>query len=165
MGVFYVSRGNYAVTTANITDALAYTPLNRTGDTMSGTFAGSPNFTGNPTFSGEPTFADKINFTSSGTGGIPSANDANISNLSGDLYFNVASSDNFNFRVNGITEVDINENRLNINDNNLEMTEMASAPTGLSNKAKIFAVDNGSGKTKLMVIFGTGAAQQIAIQP
>jgi len=40
-----------------------------------------------------------------------------------------------------------------------------TAPTGVANKAVIFAQDNGSGKTQLMVIFGTGAAQQVAIEP
>lgn len=42
-------------------------------------------------------------------------------------------------------------------------TEM-SAPTGTANKARIFAQDNGGGKTQLMVIFGSGVAQQIAIE-
>lgn len=38
-----------------------------------------------------------------------------------------------------------------------------SAPA--SNGYRIFAQDNGAGKTQLMVIFGSGAAQQIAIEP
>ena len=165
MGVFYVSRGNYAVTTANITDALAYTPVNKTGDTISGTFAGSPTFSGNPTFSGSPTFSGKINFTSSLDPGIPSINVANIFNSTGDLYFNIAANETFVFRVNGLIEASVDDDKLDIRDNWLEMEELATAPTGTSNEAKIFAQDNGSGKTKLMVIFGTGAAQQIAIQP
>ena len=47
----------------------------------------------------------------------------------------------------------------------LKMTEMTapSAPSG--NSVYIYAVDNGSGKTKLMALFASGAAQQIAIQP
>ena len=153
MGVFYVSRGNYAVTTANITDALAYTPVNKTGDTISGTFAGSPTFSG------------KINFTSSLDPGIPSINVANIFNSTGDLYFNIAANETFVFRVNGLIEASVDDDKLDIRDNWLEMEELATTPTGTSNEAKIFAQDNGSGKTKLMVIFGTGAAQQIAIQP
>jgi hypothetical protein len=44
----------------------------------------------------------------------------------------------------------------------LQLDEM-SAPTGVANVAKIFAVDNG-GKTELKVIFGTGAAIQLAIE-
>lgn len=38
-----------------------------------------------------------------------------------------------------------------------------SAPA--ANGYRIFAQDNGAGKTQLMVIFGSGAAQQIAIEP
>lgn len=45
------------------------------------------------------------------------------------------------------------------------MNEKASAPTGVANKAILFAQDNGAGKTQLMVQFGSGAAQQIAIEP
>lgn len=45
----------------------------------------------------------------------------------------------------------------------VSLTEMV-APTGTANIAKVFAQDNGAGKTQLMVIFGSGAAQQIAIE-
>lgn len=38
-----------------------------------------------------------------------------------------------------------------------------SAPS--ANGYRLFAQDNGAGKTQLMVIFGSGAAQQIAIEP
>ena len=44
------------------------------------------------------------------------------------------------------------------------MAEM-TAPTGTANVATIFAEDNGAGKTRLMCIFGSGAAQQLAIEP
>ena len=43
-----------------------------------------------------------------------------------------------------------------------EMTAPAAPP---ANGFRIFAEDNGSGKTRLMVQFATGAAQQIAIEP
>lgn len=43
--------------------------------------------------------------------------------------------------------------------------EVASAPTGTANVAKLYAVDNGAGKTQLVVIFGSGAAQVIATEP
>lgn len=43
--------------------------------------------------------------------------------------------------------------------------EQASPPSAQSNAARIYAEDNGSGKTRLMARFGTGAAQQIAIEP
>jgi len=44
------------------------------------------------------------------------------------------------------------------------LLEMAAAPAGQANKVILYAEDNGSGKTRLMVKFGTGAAQQIAIE-
>jgi hypothetical protein len=47
----------------------------------------------------------------------------------------------------------------------LELVESSSAPSAVVNSARIYAVDNGSGKTQLMVRFGTGASQQIAIEP
>lgn len=48
---------------------------------------------------------------------------------------------------------------------NLDFQEQTSAPGGVADRAIIYAEDNGSGKTRLMVQFGTGAAQQIAIEP
>ncbi len=39
-----------------------------------------------------------------------------------------------------------------------------TAPAGVADRARIFAQDNGAGKTQLMVIFGTGVAQQLAIE-
>ena len=45
----------------------------------------------------------------------------------------------------------------------LRFTERA-APVGTPDKATIYAKDNGAGKTQLMVIFGSGVAQQIAIE-
>lgn len=43
--------------------------------------------------------------------------------------------------------------------------ESGSAPIGIANAARIYAEDNGSGKTQLMVVFGTGSPVQIAIEP
>jgi len=48
----------------------------------------------------------------------------------------------------------------------LIIPEDSSGPTsGQANRAIIFAEDDGSGKTRLMARFGTGAAVQIAIEP
>lgn len=44
----------------------------------------------------------------------------------------------------------------------LEMTAPAAPST---NGVRIYAEDNGSGKTRLMALFATGAAQQLAIEP
>ena len=47
----------------------------------------------------------------------------------------------------------------------LEGAEMTAPAVPAANGYRIFAEDNGSGKTRLMVQFATGAAQQIAIEP
>ena len=46
-----------------------------------------------------------------------------------------------------------------------EMSEMAAPAAPAANSVRIYAEDNGSGKTRLMALFATGAAQQIAIEP
>ena len=46
----------------------------------------------------------------------------------------------------------------------VEFAEMGTAPTAVADKAILFAQDNGSGKTQLMVQFPTGSAIQIAIE-
>jgi hypothetical protein len=43
--------------------------------------------------------------------------------------------------------------------------EMTAPAAPAANGYRIYAEDNGAGKTRLMVLFATGAAQQIAIQP
>jgi hypothetical protein len=45
----------------------------------------------------------------------------------------------------------------------LEFLEQ-TAPAGSANTFRIFAQDNGAGKTQAMIIFGSGAAQQLAIE-
>jgi hypothetical protein len=48
----------------------------------------------------------------------------------------------------------------------LELPEWAAAPAApATNSVRIYAEDNGSGKTRLMARFATGAAVQIAIEP
>lgn len=48
----------------------------------------------------------------------------------------------------------------------LELPEWAAAPAApAANNVRIYAEDNGAGKTRLMARFATGAAQQIAIEP
>jgi hypothetical protein len=47
----------------------------------------------------------------------------------------------------------------------LDMNEIAAPAAPSANKARIYAEDDGAGKTRLMVVFPTGAAQQIAIEP
>lgn len=47
----------------------------------------------------------------------------------------------------------------------IEGAEMTAPAAPAANGFRIFAEDNGAGKTRLMVQFATGAAQQIAIEP
>lgn len=46
-----------------------------------------------------------------------------------------------------------------------ELIEMTAPAAPAANSVRIFAQDNGAGKTQLMALFATGAAQQIAIEP
>jgi hypothetical protein len=47
----------------------------------------------------------------------------------------------------------------------VELIEQTAPAAPAANGVRIYAVDNGSGKTQLMALFATGAAQQIAIEP
>jgi len=47
----------------------------------------------------------------------------------------------------------------------LEFIEQTAPAAPATNGVRIYAEDNGSGKTRLMALFATGAAQQIAIEP
>jgi hypothetical protein len=47
----------------------------------------------------------------------------------------------------------------------MTLTEQTAPGAPAANQVTIYAVDNGSGKTQLMALFATGAAQQLAIQP
>lgn len=47
----------------------------------------------------------------------------------------------------------------------LEFMEMTAPAAPATNAVRIFAEDNGSGKTRLMARFATGAVQQLAIEP
>lgn len=47
----------------------------------------------------------------------------------------------------------------------LEFAEQTAPSAPSTNQVRIYAEDNGSGKTRIMALFATGAAQQIAIEP
>jgi hypothetical protein len=47
----------------------------------------------------------------------------------------------------------------------LQMPEQTAPAAPAANRVRIYAEDNGSGKTRLMALFATGAAVQIAIEP
>ncbi len=46
----------------------------------------------------------------------------------------------------------------------MTLNEMAAPGAGAANQARVYAVDNGSGKTKLMVQFATGSAIELAVE-
>lgn len=46
-----------------------------------------------------------------------------------------------------------------------QFTEMTAPASPATNDVRVYAQDNGAGKTQLMALFATGAAQQIAIEP
>ncbi len=50
-------------------------------------------------------------------------------------------------------------------DKHIRLTEITAPAAPSANQVVIYAEDNGSGKTRLMARFSSGAAQQIAIQP
>lgn len=47
----------------------------------------------------------------------------------------------------------------------IKLKEQTAPSAPATNAVSIYAVDNGAGKTQLMALFATGAAQQIAIEP
>src|SRR5262245_50736807 len=47
----------------------------------------------------------------------------------------------------------------------IEQTEAASPGNAAADRVRLFTQDNGAGKTQLMAIFSTGAAQVVATQP
>ena len=47
----------------------------------------------------------------------------------------------------------------------IEMLEQTAPSAPAVNRGRLYTEDDGAGKTRLMVVFNTGAAQQIAIQP
>lgn len=55
--------------------------------------------------------------------------------------------------------------RLDIGAGAMEFDEMTGPGAGAVNTCRLYVEDNGAGKTRLMAIFNTGAAQQIAIEP
>jgi hypothetical protein len=49
--------------------------------------------------------------------------------------------------------------------NYVELDERTAPAAPAANKVRIYCADNGAGKTRLMALFPSGAAQQIAIEP
>ena len=107
---------------------------------------------------------DILYFQDPSSGAIPVSGSVGIGAVTGDMYLNVLSADSYFFRVAGTTEVEIDADGIDIRNGWLELEER-SAPAGLTNHARLYAKDNGAGKTQLVVIFGSGAEQVIATEP
>jgi len=59
----------------------------------------------------------------------------------------------------------INYQPMQMSTNHLEFTEQTAPAAPAANNVRIYAEDDGAGKTRLMARFATGAAVQIAIEP
>jgi hypothetical protein len=57
------------------------------------------------------------------------------------------------------------DNQCRLAGGSLELTEQTAPAAPAANNVRIYAEDDGAGKTRLMALFATGAAQQIAIEP
>jgi len=55
--------------------------------------------------------------------------------------------------------------QVEIGGTHIEMSEVTAPGAGAANSARLYAVDDGGGKTNLVVIFASGAAQVIAAEP
>jgi hypothetical protein len=95
---------------------------------------------------------------------VPTSTLTSITSFIGAMHYNATSGDSHFFKVNGTTEVEIDADGLDIRNGWLELEER-TAPSGLGNHARLYAKDNGAGKTQLVVIFGSGVEQVIATQP
>lgn len=78
-------------------------------------------------------------------------------------YGTVTSSLTFLANLDGVTRTVSAPGSLFVG-GNVALPEQAVAPTAISNTALLYAIDNGSGKTRLMVLFPTGAAIQLSIE-
>ena len=76
----------------------------------------------------------------------------------------ISATGNVLSTINAVDIFNVNSSGVEVKAGYSQLNEM-TAPSGVANKATMYAEDNGAGKTKLMVIFGSGAAQQIAIEP
>jgi hypothetical protein len=76
----------------------------------------------------------------------------------------IGSSTSLNIISAGATSLNVFEGNVKIN-KYIEQTEMTAPSAPAANGVRIYAQDNGAGKTQLMALFASGAAQQIAIEP
>lgn len=94
---------------------------------------------------------------------LPVATEESITSFVGSMHYNALVNDGHFFKVDGLTEVAIDEDGLDIRGGWLELAER-NAPPALANHARMFAQDI-SGKTTVLIQFGTGFPQVISAEP
>jgi hypothetical protein len=94
-----------------------------------------------------------------GTGGFGSLVLGSNAGASLNMGSNITHTANQNIFANGSIIINAGANP------NIEMVEVTAPAAPATNGVRIYAEDNGSGKTRLMARFATGAAVQIAIEP
>ena len=90
--------------------------------------------------------------------------------LSNGLDLNLPNGDDFDIWIDdagGTLQIEytFSSTKLDLWGNYIEFTEQTAPGAGSANTARLYAVDNGSGKTQLAVVFSSGAAQILATQP
>jgi hypothetical protein len=109
---------------------------------------------GNDTFSATDTHGIRLWISDAGVGNIDAANASGqplrINQAGGDVSIGHSGSPS---------------TRLDIDAGAMEFAEMTAPGAGAANTARLYAVDSGGGKTQLVVIFNTGAAQVLATEP
>lgn len=93
------------------------------------------------------------------SGAITAAADVSLSRGAANR-LDLASGDSF-YVVSGGLGVNI----VNTAAGTIALTEQTAPSAPAANGVILYAVDNGGGKTQLMALFSSGAAQQLAIQP
>ena len=163
--VFQVGTEHVGATARNlalITDGTPRLIFTADGASMTRTYAGS--------YSGPATNAPlRIQADASGYGFII-ANSATeyTSFLSGGVYKGIVGTGSVPLmiqNVGGQIELQPSSSSSVLITGVQEMPEVSAPAAPSANRVKIYAEDNGAGKTRLMAIFPSGAAQQIAIEP
>ena len=76
----------------------------------------------------------------------------------------IGSAATYNVRTNQLSGPAFNATNFVLTSGYVQMNE-TTAPVAAANAVRLYTEDNGSGKTRLMALFPTGAAVQIAIEP